>query len=53
MAQLWHKLCLCCAGYNHHIPVYFGPASSVHGVPHTGGTYPEETSLWTFTAHTE
>lgn len=53
MSQSWHKLCLRYVGDNHHIPVHFGPAPSVHGVPYPGGADPQEASPGTFAAHTK
>lgn len=38
-------------GYHHNVPLHFGPAAALHGLPDSLGAHIEEASVWTFTAY--
>lgn len=37
--------------YHHHVPVHFGPATALHGVPDSAGAHVEEAAVWTLAAY--
>lgn len=40
-------------GYHHNVPLHFGPAAALHGLPDSPGAHFEEASVWTLAAHPE
>lgn len=48
-----HSNCFLFSVYHHNVPVHFGSAAALHGLPDSPGAHVEEAPVWALAAYTE